>query len=279
MPLVIISGIPSSGKSTTAKSIQEFLQAKGKSVQIISEDEVIKAQNADKNVVLNDSLKEKPLRSDLKGQTLRHLSKETVVILDGLNYIKGYRYELYCASKTVKTTQITVHCDVSSEDAWAWNCSRSDESNKWSKDTFDGLVMRYEAPNGNNRWDSPLFLSLKLAPLDMEAVEAALYSRKPPPPNQSTQCQPLSSTTFLHELDKCTSAIISAIMEAQKLGLADDVKVPGTEERVHATRSVTMAELARTKRQFITYAKTRAIDDVNKLATMFVQYLNTALFN
>ena len=139
--------------------------------------------------------------------------------------------------------------------------------------------MRYEAPIGTNRWDAPLFLSLEAIPLNLEAVEAALYDRKPTPPNRSTQCQPLSSTNFLQELDKTTSAIISAILEAQKLGLTDDAKVPGTEERIHATRNVTMAELARTKRQFINYAKARAIEDVNKLATMFVQYLNTTLFN
>ena len=58
-----------------------------------------------------------------------------------------------------------------------------------------------------------------------------------------------------------------------------DLKVPGTEERIMATRNVTMAELAKTKRQFINYAKTRAIEDVGKLATMFVQYLNSTLFS
>ena len=32
---------------------------------------------------------------------------------------------------------------------------------------------------------------------------------------------------------------------------------------------------SRARRQFITYAKARAIDDVARLATMFVQYLNS----
>ena len=99
---------------------------------------------------------------------------------------------------------------------------------RWSQATFDALVMRYEAPIGTNRWDSPLLLSLEAIPLNLEALEAALFDRKPPPPNQSTQCQPLSSTNFLHELDKTTSSINSAILEAQKLGLgASDLKVPG----------------------------------------------------
>lgn len=201
-----------------------------------------------------------------------------MVVLDALNYIKGYRYELYCGSKSVKTTQVTVHCDISPPTAWTWNEARP-EQEKWSKETFDALVARYEAPIGTNRWDSPLLLSLEAIELNLETLAGALFDRKPPPPNQSTQCQPLSATNFLHELDKTTSAINGAIMEAQKLGLGDDLKVPGTNEKVRLTRTVTMAELAKTKRQFITYAKARAIEDVEKLATMFVQYLNSTLMN
>lgn len=43
-----------------------------------------------------------------------------------------------------------IHCDVSPEEAWAWNESRPDE--KYTKDVFDGLVARYETPNGTNRY-------------------------------------------------------------------------------------------------------------------------------
>ena len=35
-----------------------------------------------------------------------HLSLTLVV------HVPGFRYELYCASKAGKTTQITLHCDV-----------------------------------------------------------------------------------------------------------------------------------------------------------------------
>ena len=79
-------------------------------------------------------------------------------------------------------------------------------------------------------------------------------------------------------LAKVKSSNFSQICGQLDLSL---VQLPSSrfDERIHATRSVTMAELARTKRQFINYAKARAIEDVNKLATMFVQYLNTTLFN
>ena len=139
--------------------------------------------------------------------------------------------------------------------------------------------MRYEAPIGSNRWDSPLLLSLKEIPLNLEAVFEALFLRKAPPPNQSTQCQPLSSTSFLYELDKVTKNIVQAVLDAQKAGSieGEEITVPGTSEKVCLEQKVTMGELSRTRRQFIVYAKARAIEDVNRLASMWVQYLNKSL--
>lgn len=54
----------------------------------------------------------------------------------------------------------------------------------WS---FDALVQRFEAPDSRNRWDSPLFTILKDDTLPVEAISDALFKRKAPPPNQSTQ--------------------------------------------------------------------------------------------
>lgn len=53
--------------------------------------------------------------------------------------------------------------------------------------SFDALVLRFEAPDSRNRWDSPLFTILKDDSLPHEAVSDALFKRKAPPPNQSTQ--------------------------------------------------------------------------------------------
>ena len=77
-----------------------------------------------KNEVFSDSGLEKEVRSAVKSAAVRLLSKDTVVIVDGSNYIKGFRYEVWCASKATKTTQCTVQCDVSPEDARKWNEKR-----------------------------------------------------------------------------------------------------------------------------------------------------------
>ena len=38
------------------------------------------------------------------------LDAHTVVVLDSLNYIKGFRYQLYCAARTESTQHCVVRC-------------------------------------------------------------------------------------------------------------------------------------------------------------------------
>lgn len=53
--------------------------------------------------------------------------------------------------------------------------------------SFDALVSRFEAPDSRNRWDSPLFTILKDDGLPFQDISDALFKRKAPPANQSTQ--------------------------------------------------------------------------------------------
>lgn len=57
-----------------------------------------------------DSKQEKDTRGTLKSEVDRWVTKDNLVILDSLNYIKGFRYELYCISRA----QSSPHCVVSS---------------------------------------------------------------------------------------------------------------------------------------------------------------------
>ena len=53
-----------------------------------------------------------------------------------------FRYELYCASKAAKTTQCTVHCDLSVQDCEVWNKNREEEG-RWEEEVLAALAMRY----------------------------------------------------------------------------------------------------------------------------------------
>jgi len=266
MPLIVMTGLPSSGKTTTTKKLEKFLISKDKNVIIVSELEQLMGQ--DKNVIFSDSKHEKEVRGRLKSEVIRLLSKDSVVICDGLNYIKGFRYELFCASKAGKTNQVTVQCDLSPEDAEKLNHDRSD-SEQYSSEIFKALVQRYEAPISSNRWDAPLFLVLKDGAINYDAIFDSLFHKKPPPPNMSTQNAPLSSTNFVYELDRQTQAVVTAIMEAQKTtGAGTEICIPGSSDKILLARSYTLSELARIKRQFLVYAKQKSCHDVSKLSTI-----------
>ncbi len=55
-----------------------------------------------------DSKEEKLTRAALKSAVERHTTRERIVILDSMNYIKGYRYELYCVSRAHSSSRCTV---------------------------------------------------------------------------------------------------------------------------------------------------------------------------
>lgn len=100
--------------------------------------------------------------------------------------LPGYRYELYCSSKYNKTTQCTLHIDTGLEQAWKQNLER-EEPFQYTEDVFNALIMRYEAPDGRNRWDSPLFTIQPEDELPFNSISEVLFERKAPAPNQSTQ--------------------------------------------------------------------------------------------
>ena len=58
--------------------------------------------NIDKRAGYSSSLDEKHTRSALKAVVTNKLTGACCVIVDSLNYIKGYRYELYCSARSLR---------------------------------------------------------------------------------------------------------------------------------------------------------------------------------
>lgn len=94
---------------------------------------------------------------------------------------------MYCGSKANNNTQCTIHTEINKNEAWKFNESREVDSEKYERNIFDALLMRYESPDSKNRWDSPLFLIFPEQQLDKESVFNCLFNKAPPPPNMSTQ--------------------------------------------------------------------------------------------
>lgn len=208
----------------------------------------------------------------------------------------GYRYELYCGSKSNNSTQCTVHTEINRDEAWKFNEHRDAVSEKYDRTTFDALLLRYENPDSKNRWDSPLFLVFPEQQLDKDAIFNCLFNKAPPPPNMSTQnvnmklllfcyfhsvplcyCQaPLSSTNFLYDLDQTTKQILDGIIKMKKMGVVGTVKVPGFEDLTIDITNASIQQLMGLRRQYITYSKMHAPDPQN-VPQLFIQFLSTSL--
>ena len=96
MPLIVMVGIPCSGKTKRANQIREYMEEEHKQeVQIINEEFL----GMSKAEYLVNPQQEKILRASLKSNVEKHLSSQRVVILDSMNYFKSFRYELYCLAR------------------------------------------------------------------------------------------------------------------------------------------------------------------------------------
>ncbi|XP_066915145.1 protein KTI12 homolog [Clytia hemisphaerica] len=274
MPLIVLCGFPSSGKTKTRKELVNYLENKNIKVKIISENVLVDEK---KNEIYSDSTKEKSIRSALRAAVERDITRDTVTIVDGLNYLKSLRYEMHCIVKAEKTLHCVIYCGITKEKCKEWNESRN-ENEKYRDEVLDGLFMRFEPPDSNKRWDSPLFTITQETPLSFDDVYDSLYKRSAPPPNQSTIPTPLSSGNFMHDLDQVTQSIIKEILDMQKTAMiGDSIKITDSTEKLVLLKQLNMPELRRIKRQFISYAKMHPVEDMTKLRNMFVQFLNNTI--
>ncbi|XP_012877726.1 PREDICTED: protein KTI12 homolog [Dipodomys ordii] len=353
MPLVVFCGLPYCGKSRRAEELRGALEAEGRVVHVVGDASVLGAEDA---TVYGDSAREKALRAALRASVERRLSRHDVVILDSLNYIKGFRYELYCLARTARTPLCLIYCvqpgsrsprrqaagvvesrapdvrvswrpraeeggkspaagpgvrggrlatgsvvngavpadvprelgcrEVEAADFPARATSEKEKSADcasgaaFSPELLEALTLRFEAPDSRNRWDRPLFTVVGLEePLPFAEIRSALFENRVPPPHQATQSQPLASGSFLHQLDQVTNQVLTGLMEAQKSAIPGDLlTLPGTTEHLLFTRPLTMAELSRLRRQFISYTKMHPNhENLPRLANMFLQYLSQSL--
>ncbi|ORY47310.1 chromatin associated protein KTI12 [Rhizoclosmatium globosum] len=249
MPLIIMVGLPCSGKTRRAREIATLLEAE------ISEYNAALATAAPsktapkrtpfepKVVVVNEealrldratsyatTANEKFARADLLSAVERELTRDRFVILDSMNYIKGFRYQLHCIAKGLATAQHTVYCMAKEEDVIRWNS----ESKQYPSEVLQGLLGRLEEPNAMNRWDSPLLNLSPDDPLPATFIHSLVHTSLQQAPSQSIALKPVAETNYLHEMDSTLKAICDAVLEAVRSGLLSggELKVPGTDAKV-----------------------------------------------
>lgn len=88
----------------------------------------------------------------------------------------------------------------------------------------------------------------------------------------------MSETNYLYELDKLTQDVINAVLEQQKLlgPSGGPISVPRTTKTVvNPSRTLTLPELRRLRRQFANINRSRSPLEIDRVVETFVEYLNT----
>lgn len=327
--MIIVSGLPTSGKTTRAKQLHEYLtkrtetdDAKGASkyrgrIHYISDDTLsisrtvydlspdkVRAHTRSANA------SEKDARAAIYGAVKRVLSDRDIVILDGLNYIKGWRYQLHCEAKALRTPSCILQVGCSREQAENVNLQRlarkqqQEEQQQeeqhgaaeaYEPDNWDNLVFRYEEPNPMTRWDSPLFAIIWD---DNEEQTRRVFddlwdamageARKVVRPNQSTMQRGRDAGgDYLYILDRETQAIVKRILEQQGEEGGGDVRVAldadGKDDlivKLPAGKKVGLPQLQRLRRAFVGLNRggigLEAVGNMaaDRLREAFVRYLN-----
>ena len=225
------------------------------------------------------------------------LSNKDIVILDGANYIKGWRYQLYCEAKAVRTPHCVVHIGTPVGQARGVNDERvaarkevgevGQEDGPYESECWENLVYRYEEPNAMARWDSPLFTVLwddEMPP--SEAIWDAVVGseaeggKKVVKPHQATVLKAPSSEGYLYELDRGTQDILNKILEWTKdhpgEGGGEVSVAEGDSEELVVdlpANPIGLPALQRLRRQFISMNRQNAVS-VKRIRESFVGYLN-----
>ena len=189
MPLILLTGLPNSGKTKTCealmKKLNEFFDDSNNNSPLSFKPNII--YHSDETLSIppssySDPKLEKFNRGKIQSIMRRDVNLKNIVIVNSLNYIKGFRYQLfidcknfnegYCLVYTIK------HVEDELERAKVGNLlelsaagqlntendhiiKEEGKENKWDKNLINELAMRFEEPNERNRWDSPCFKFLQ----------------------------------------------------------------------------------------------------------------------
>ncbi|CAP92625.1 Pc13g15560 [Penicillium rubens Wisconsin 54-1255] len=169
MPLVVLTGYPCSGLTHRANQLASLFEKHqdevfaaaeaGAQVSLKSRYKVHVVASHDSShprIVYDHARTEKEARGVAYARAKRVLKRDSIVILDGMNYIKGWRYQLWCEAKAAQTT-----CCVTSkpQDTPASDSAETtdDTEEAYPPELLNNLIFRYEEPSTHSRWDKPLF--------------------------------------------------------------------------------------------------------------------------
>lgn len=269
MALVLISGIPAAGKTRRTDELVSYLksritESKIEDIHVVNDEKlgIIKSDYYDRE-------SEKKVRGKQMSAVKRLLSPKSIVILDNMTYIKGFRYQLFCEAKAARVTSSVLYVGTTEHQAQKFN-ETIEVQNRWPEDLFKQLVFRYEEPNGMTRWDSPLFIVVPDDTLPYEEMWNSIINQKPQKPNAATLKRTTVAPDYLSSLNETTSQITREVLELHAINPGAEVTLRG--HRIVLPYTLTLPQLTRIRRNFVSLNKQNAMPLTN-IEPFFVDFL------
>ncbi|MCJ1462639.1 hypothetical protein MMC07_001241 [Pseudocyphellaria aurata] len=310
MPLILISGYPSSGKTYRSQQLIEDFNSKIASSSQPRISRLSVCHISDQSLGLHreiyrEARTEKDARAAEYSAVKRALGMDTIVIADGLNYIKGFRYQLYCEAKSVQTPSCVVRCNLVKTDKMKVRrltaqeiyigtpiekCKEinarllvdTENDGGYPCDIFDNLIYRYEEPNGMTRWDSPLFTvpyDDEKPPFDdiWEVLVGSEAKAKTVKPNQATVTKAAAEPDYFYEFDKITHEVINEVLSWQKEHPDESGELlVGKIPIGLPPNGVSLPQLHRIRRQFAALNRDHELPK-SRIQSSFAEHLDRAL--
>lgn len=259
MALIILSGIPGSGKTLLANNLKKILDESGQKCVITSEPSV-------EDGAFSASKLETQARSDYKASIRRSLAPGTIVIADGMNFIKGFRYELFCLARQEHLRFCCAYCEVDP------NIARERSRSRYPEKNLEDLIGRMEKPSEKNKFDKPLFIVTDAN--DQETlhniVACVLSKNSQLAPKKATAKVMGSSATLNDKIDHVINDFCTQFLEVQnQIPLGSNMNICGAD--LILKKKLNAGQLKRARREFADRAKT--ITDTSNIAQLFADSL------
>ncbi|KAM3132889.1 hypothetical protein pb186bvf_015037 [Paramecium bursaria] len=274
MPLLIICGRPGSGKTKRAQEIANYIQTNFQKECIIVNEENSKII---RNEGYKDPNNEKQTRGFLRSSVEKYVQSH-IVIFDSMNYIKGFRYEIFCLARAAKTTYCVLYCNSPYEVCVEYNKQREDQ---FSIELFEDLFKRMEVPNQLNKWDSPYFEVRYNEPTPLEEIsETLLVMKNKSKDPVATKQEKLHEGNFVHEQDKRIQEIFEHISKNQ----LDDIqnrngvmKFPGSQCTIRMYKPLSQIEIKKLRLEFLNLIRVNPINNINLVHDALINFLQGQL--
>lgn len=292
MALVILCGYPACGKSNVAQALAVEVSKTGRRVLVVGDGgaeafaaggvwTVLRGARGLRGELYLNASSEKRVRSELRGAAERGLGEHEVVIVDSMNYVRGYRYELWCAARAHGAACSLIH--VGDGDSIA--CIRRDtiREDSYGRELVRALVGRFEMPRLTREWDAPLKRNATAA--DTVALTLCILDAKPLVHNSATRMPIKPGSDVLGALDAATRAAEAELLGYIRESGGDGGGVGRRILLTHSTRPVILARAVRVseirsmRRALLNLARHQPPNDLSREAVVneYVDYVNAQL--